>query len=484
MSLSAPSKNVISVTYYTAAQTASGGADYGDISGTLWFMPGETQKTVSVSTYTDLAREDEEMFAFHVSGLPGLSAAAIATIVDDRWNVPAVSVGNVTVTEGSPGTFTVSLSAPSKNVISVTYQTAAQTASGGADYGDISGTLWFMPGETQKTVSVSTYADRKREAEETFLFRIIGPPDTSAVASATILDVPFSSPPLTVHDVTVSEGNAATLVVTLSAPAPRPFVVRYATRDGSSLAPGDYRPSVGTVSFAPGEVSKQVVIPTFTDLAAERPLDEHFFVDFLLAENGVVGASQTARVSISDRLLESYLQTDLQAERFYADGKRLVVEYTVADLSPGVLTIGVYSSQDGLTPDHLLATHSVSGASTTRTSPTGVFHLNGSPVGGPATSSPLRPISWTCPKTTRCSSCLIPLTISARPTSVTTCGPSKGASSRRGTACCTFTAKGTTIRWSWSGTTTSGFVRSKSSRRAPSVAFRIRPFRISTAMRS
>ena len=59
------------------------------------------------------------------------------SIMDDD-PVPSLSVSDVAVTEGNSGTanavFTVTLSAPSYQTITVSYQTVDGTASAGADY--------------------------------------------------------------------------------------------------------------------------------------------------------------------------------------------------------------------------------------------------------------------------------------------------------------------------------------------------------------
>ena len=138
------------VTYRTRTGTASSGTDYGEISGTVWFGPEDTQKTVSMATYSDLVREPDETFQIQVIGPSGVANIATGTIVDDPSNIPALSVSDVTVTEGSLATFAVSLSAPSRNVISVTYYTVAQSASAGADYGERLGNALVHAGRNRE----------------------------------------------------------------------------------------------------------------------------------------------------------------------------------------------------------------------------------------------------------------------------------------------------------------------------------------------
>lgn len=77
-------------------------------------------------------------------------------------------------------------------------------------------------------------------------------------------------PGLSINDVAVKEDDGpATFTVTLSAPAPYPVTVNYATSDGSATAPADYTASAGAVTFDPGEVTKQISVPIVNDAVDE-----------------------------------------------------------------------------------------------------------------------------------------------------------------------------------------------------------------------
>ena len=96
----------------------------------------------------------------------------------------------MTVTEGDTGTvnavFTVSLSAPSGQPVTVAYATADGTALAGSDYTATSGTLTFAPGVTTQTVNVPVRGDLLAEADETFDRALTSP------AGATIADASAS----------------------------------------------------------------------------------------------------------------------------------------------------------------------------------------------------------------------------------------------------------------------------------------------------
>ena len=106
-------------------------ADYAAASGTLSFAAGETTKTITVTVNGDLLDEVDETFAVN------LSNAVNATITDPHrasarspttTPLPTLSINDVTVTEGNRAPvnaiFTVSLSAPSGQTVTVDYATA------------------------------------------------------------------------------------------------------------------------------------------------------------------------------------------------------------------------------------------------------------------------------------------------------------------------------------------------------------------------
>ena len=105
------------------------------------------------------------------------------------------------MTEGDGGTvlgFTVSLSNPSSQPITVAYQTAPGTATSGVDFSATSGTLTINPGQTSGTISVPIIGDTVPEPNETFFVDLIGAINatlfTGPRATGTILDDDPASP--------------------------------------------------------------------------------------------------------------------------------------------------------------------------------------------------------------------------------------------------------------------------------------------------
>ena len=98
----------------------------------------------------DTTAEPDQTFRVNLSGSTNATVAdsqGTGTILND--DLPALSVSNVTVTEGNSGSvhaqFTVTLNAASSQTVTVNYATANSTATLGSDYTSANGSLSFRP---------------------------------------------------------------------------------------------------------------------------------------------------------------------------------------------------------------------------------------------------------------------------------------------------------------------------------------------------
>ena len=114
----------------------------------------------------------------------------------------------------------------------------------------------------------------------------------------------LGSPTLTINDVSVTEGNSGTTVanftVTLSPPnASQTVTVAYATANGTAaLADNDYVAASGTLTFAPGAVTRTIGVTVRGDSAIEP--NEGFFVNLSSAANAVIGDAQAIGTIVTD----------------------------------------------------------------------------------------------------------------------------------------------------------------------------------------
>ena len=63
--------------------------------------------------------------------------------------------------------------------------------------------------------------------------------------------------------------SVAKFSISLSFPSPVPVTAQWSTRDGTAVAGVDYVRTTGTLSFAPGEVSKEVEVELLESGAGE-----------------------------------------------------------------------------------------------------------------------------------------------------------------------------------------------------------------------
>jgi hypothetical protein len=207
--------------------------------------------------------------------------------------IAAVRIDDVAVTEGHAGTraatFTVTLTIPSSQPVTVDYATANGTANGDADYLPTAGTLTFAPGETTKTFSVPVIGDRIGEANETFVVNLGNPTNSYVADGQAVGTITDDEPRIRINDVAKAEGKKGrttlfTFTVTLSAAYDQPVTVNFATADGSArVGNNDYVARSGTLTFAPGETTKTITIEVKGD--SKREYDEAFVVE-LSANSG------------------------------------------------------------------------------------------------------------------------------------------------------------------------------------------------------
>jgi hypothetical protein len=288
LTLSQASAAPVTVDYATADGTATAGSDYAAASGTLTFAPGETSKTISVLVNGDTDYEANETFTLNLSNQVGANLAkaqATGTITNDDA-APVITVSDATVNEGNSGTsyavFTLTLSKPISQAVTLSYSTADNTALSGSDYQGVSGGAAFQPGQTTTTISVAVYGDTVPEADKTFFLNLSSPVNATlsrTQATGTIVDdEPIS---FLVTNAYVTEGNSGTVGLTytvyLSKPLPTTASVDYATGGGTATAGSDYTPVSGTLTFAPGETSKSVTVTVFGDTTVE--LDEQVYLN-------------------------------------------------------------------------------------------------------------------------------------------------------------------------------------------------------------
>ena len=117
----------------------------------------------------------------------------ITTSVQTTRALPEITVDDSSAPEGGRLPFTVRLSEPSTDSVTVDYTTVAGTATQGTDYSGIPQPkrLFFAPGETSRQVTVTLSDDLLVESHESFTFRLENPANATlrrSSATGTILN--------------------------------------------------------------------------------------------------------------------------------------------------------------------------------------------------------------------------------------------------------------------------------------------------------
>lgn len=155
------------------------------VTGNLYVV-GQTQDVIRELTPTGTFVRDIDL-AF--LGLPfGLAGIALNDLTGAAWvsttgfevyrvdgvlpPAPAISIANRFVPEGDAGSllapFTVTLSRPSANPVTVNFNTGRGTATPGSDYAARAGTLTIPAGRTSGTIQIRIFGDIALEPSETF----------------------------------------------------------------------------------------------------------------------------------------------------------------------------------------------------------------------------------------------------------------------------------------------------------------------------
>jgi hypothetical protein len=319
VSLSQISGKEISVALTPGTITAQSGVDFVLDFNKLTIAPGQLSADISIPVTGDTLDEFDETFTLTISNPANatiLRGQATGTILDND-PPPSITITNIGVAEGNSGTsnlnFTVRLSTISGKTVAVDYATEDVTATAVTDYVAKSGTLTFISGERNKTLTVLVNGDTMSENNETFNVNLTNSQNATIAdgqGTGNIINddgagVQFSSDSFSFSE----DAWQGEIVVIRTGDITQPLTVDYITTDQSALTPCqinntgfaaercDYATAAGTLRFASGELSKIILIPPINDSYIEGP--ETFTISLRNAQ-GASLVTSTATVTIVD----------------------------------------------------------------------------------------------------------------------------------------------------------------------------------------
>ncbi len=205
------------------------------------------------------------------------------------------------------GTASISVYCTASVTGTIDYTTANGTATAGADYTALSGTLNFAA-QSRVALTIPILDDGLGEGNETFTVTISNPSvgtlyvSMPAITTVTIVD---NENPGTLK-LSASDFSAGETAGTLQATVSRTggsfgvVTVNYATQNGGALAGADFTSTSGTLSWANGDAAnKTITVPLLDDALAEG--SEIFYLNLSAVTGGAtLGSPASAAATIVD----------------------------------------------------------------------------------------------------------------------------------------------------------------------------------------
>ena len=255
-----------------------------------------------------------------------------------------VSVSDVTVVEGDPAKFTVSMSGKVPEAVTVQYSTPGDST----DYRPVTGAKVVIPaGATTATVTVETVPDTIAEDEETFTLSLdsasgdveIGMKTATATIKDDTLSVSVVGP-----ERDVPEGENAIFTVTLTRAHSEAVDVTYTVT--GTVTTEDYTSSGGTLRLSAGTTTATIVIATAADGVQEA--DETLIVTLTgattVSSSATVGSPARAVATIEDR--DEAVTVSVENPATVVEGDPVTFTVTLSGKVSTDVTVG-YSTVNG-----------------------------------------------------------------------------------------------------------------------------------------
>ncbi len=314
-----PASGTATTVNYAISGTATSGADFTALPGTIAFASGDTSKTINVSALADSLFEDTESVTLTL--LPGTgytlmasqNSSATGVILDGDQPTIDVSVADSTSTLTTQGTETT---ASLRFIVSRKVSTAADlivnytmggTASEGVDYTGTTGTATILANTKSTYITITPVNDTIPEGVESIVMNITPAPGTYGLRtpSATMLlgdNDAFPSGTVGFATSTSSAGeNIGThnVAVSITGVPTGDVSVNYHVSSGTATGSGyDFTLADGVLTFPTGTTSLSIPITIHQDIIPEPA--ETIVLQLYNATGGNLGTS-THTVTINNQ---------------------------------------------------------------------------------------------------------------------------------------------------------------------------------------
>ncbi|MGQ0626783.1 MAG: beta strand repeat-containing protein, partial [Phycisphaerales bacterium] len=347
---SGPNTNGLTVTY-TVGGTATAGADYAALSGTVTIPAGASSAVITLVPIDDGLGEAPETVTLTLSGNTGYrvveSTGNRAVTIADNEPIVSVQASDGVATEGGTnnGRFTFSRAGSTAQAVNITY-TLSGTA-GVDDYMALSGTITIPAGMSSASLTLSALADELAEEDETVVLTITGvngyrpdPDRTSATVAITAAGPVVS---ITASDPTATEQGATTGRYTIRRTGPTTDDLVVSIEAEGTASTDDYVALPMTVTIPAGQSSVTVTLTPIDDSVGESAetvvlsiiADDEYRIDETLSSATVTITDNEAVVSLAvrDALATEGRATDggkITVTRVGVKTAAISVSYTIA----------------------------------------------------------------------------------------------------------------------------------------------------------
>ena len=254
----------VTVDFHTTNITAAAGGDYTATNGTVSFAAGETTNTLDIELLDDATQESTETFRIRLLSALNTSIGTgtnLVTVTDDDASSIGFTVSAIGVTEDTNTlTITVTRSGATNTAATVRFASSNATAVAGSDYVATNGILSFAAGVTTNTFALTILNDTTAENNETLTLRLSSPTNCSLGTSNLTVTITTNDSAILAFSVAtnlVSETDGTlTFTVNRTGTTNNAVTVDFTTTNVSASSANDYSSTNGTLSFAPGEITK------------------------------------------------------------------------------------------------------------------------------------------------------------------------------------------------------------------------------------
>ena len=313
------------IVHYDIIPGTASRTDYDSASGTFTISSTNDTGSFTITPVDDNLAEDAETFTARlrlVSPPANVAlgmATAIGTITDNDPIAATVTENQTTIVEGSVATFTVNLGKAGSEDVVVTYNTDPNTQDNvpDADSNDFEapeGTLIILAGQTMGTIAITTSRDDIVEGVEELRVNLDAADSGAGTVAVTTMAGDATATTgigdrestvlVSVADATTTEGEAATIIVSLSGKVSGDVTVPFGVADDTATSSGqdvDYTDPNVDVVIPAGMTTGTITVSTEQDEVAEDT--ETFTVTLETLSSpppGVRLGDATATVTIRD----------------------------------------------------------------------------------------------------------------------------------------------------------------------------------------